>query len=167
MALEFVGQYLQAETFKRTDIAERDVFGRSSFNRYYYAAFLEARKALIIFKPEWGELGHANIPDVLRNTIATQFRNAKLKATKIDDKEGIRACSMAITAAKELADLLQTSYATRVVADYRIETPIVFQNSAKYSLNEVPIEVARQWPSRARSFAHSLFLAERQAHVFS
>jgi len=167
MTLEFVGQYLQAETFHRTDVTERDVFGRSSFNRYYYAAFLEVRKTLITLKPEWGGLSHANIPDLLRNTVVTQFRTAKLKATKIDDREGIRACSLAITAAKELADLLQTSYATRVVADYRAETPIVFHSSAKYSLNEVSIEVARQWPSRARSYTHSLSSADRQAHVFS
>ena len=166
MTLESVGQYLQAETFARTIPAEKDVFGRSSFNRYYYATFLEARSLLAAFREEWAVINHASIPEVLRGTIVKEFKVAKTRASRIGDKETLHGCSNAISAAKDLADLMQQGYAIRVVADYQPETPVAFLASDAYSLNEISIKIARHWPGKAKALANSIAAANRLANVF-
>lgn len=167
MAMEFVGQYLQGEAFARTEAGEKDVFARSSFNRYYYAAFLETRKMMTSLRPEWGKLAHKNIPEVLRASVQPEFKKANMRAQRTGDKDAIHACSMAILAAKNLADLLEQSYTIRVVADYKSETPIVFDASANFTLNAISITTARQWPSKAKGFSQSISSGWRQANVFA
>ena len=51
--MKIVGHHLQQEAIRRTSDAEKDVFGRSSYNRYYYAAFLTARSLFVSLDPGW------------------------------------------------------------------------------------------------------------------
>jgi len=167
MSMESVGQHLQDEACSRTEADEKDVFARSSFNRYYYAAFLETRKMMTSLRPEWANLAHKNIPEVLRASVQAEFKSANRRALKTGDRHAIYACSTAISAAKNLADLLEQSYSIRVVADYKSETPIVFNAPANFTLNAIPITIARQWPSKAKGFAQSISSGWRQANVFA
>lgn len=165
MTMANVGQYLQNEAFARTDDTEKNVFARSSFNRYYYAAFLETRKMMTSLRSEWANLPHKSIPEVLRAKVQAEFKLATKRAQRNGDKEAIQACSVAITAAKNLADLLEQSYTTRVVADYKSDTPVIFNSAINFTLNAVEISSARQWPLKAKGFSQSISSGWRQASV--
>jgi len=162
--MEIVAQHLQSQATIRLAAEDRDAFGRSSFNRYYYAAFIEARNMMSKLRVEWTRLPHKQIPTVLRESVGQDLKQAQKKAIRVDDKATVQACTTAITASKGLADLLETSFATRVVADYRLETMVLFVNQ-DYTLNSVPISVARHWPSKARGFSNSILQGWRQAGV--
>lgn len=162
--MEIVAKHLQDQAITRFGVEERDAFGRSSFNRYYYAAFIEARNMMAELRVEWARLPHKQIPTVLRESVGQDLKQASKKALRVDDRATVHACATAITASKGLADLLESSFATRVVADYRLETMVLFANH-DYTLNSVPISVARHWPSKARGFASSILNGWRQADV--
>lgn len=162
--MEIVAQHLQDQAIARVAAADKDAFGRSSFNRYYYAAFIEARNMMSKLRVEWVRLPHKQIPTVLRESVGQDLKHAQRKAVRLEDKATVQACTAAITASKGLADLLETSFATRVVADYRLETMVLFVNH-DYTLNAVPISVARHWPSKARGFSSSILQGWRQAGV--
>lgn len=165
--MELVAIHLQNEAINRIQARDKDAFGRSSFNRFYYAAFIEARNMMAGLRVEWAKLPHKQIPTVLRDSIAQDFKDASRKALRVQDNATAHACSTAITAAKGLADLLESSFATRVVADYRLDTMVIFDKVPDFTLNAVPISVARHWPSKAKGFAHSIANGWRQAGVIS
>ena len=48
---------------------EADAFGRSAFNRYYYAAFLSTRELLSMIERSWSGVPHSNIPALLENDL--------------------------------------------------------------------------------------------------
>jgi hypothetical protein len=41
---------------------DADAFGRSAFNRYYYASYLITRDMLRQLDPSWTRTGHSKIP---------------------------------------------------------------------------------------------------------
>lgn len=167
LVMESVANHLQNEATSRSLARDKDAFGRSSFNRYYYAAFIEARNMMAGLRVEWARLPHKQIPTVLRDSIGQDFKAASRKALRVQDNATVHACSTAITAAKGLADLLESSFATRVVADYRLDTMVLFDKAPDFTLNSVPISVARHWPSKAKGFALSITNGWRQAGVIS
>lgn len=163
--MEIVALHLQEEANSRDQAVDKDAFGRSSFNRYYYAAFIEARNMMASLHTEWARMPHKQIPTVLRESVERDLKKAKDRALRVDDRATLQACVTAISAAKGLADLLERSFATRVVADYRLETMVVFNKKDDFTLNSVPISVARHWPSKARGFSTSIANGWRQAGV--
>ena len=53
---------------RRGQIDDFDQFGRSAFNRYYYAVFLIVRDLMLEFNPRWSG-SHASIPGMLRASV--------------------------------------------------------------------------------------------------
>ena len=165
MEIALVGKFLQDEAMSRGDYDQKNAFARSSFNRYYYAAFLTTSRVLGHLKGEWVELPHKNIPEVLRVSLSKELNLARKKAQRVGDKDTLQACSTGITAAKSLATLLSLGYSTRVVADYKYDTNVQFTGHDGFTLNAVPISVAKHWPQKARGYAESIESAWRQANV--
>ena len=58
--MKIVGEQLESWALDRKVETERDLFGRSAFNRYYYAVFLLTREMLGEFKASWKKTMHAN-----------------------------------------------------------------------------------------------------------
>ncbi len=160
--LQQVGLHLQVKAVGLTDRVERDLFGRSSYNRYYYATFLCVRRVLAQMRPQWAFVAHAKLPEVLKGQIIKDLTKRRQRARKMDDDELVRQCSRAIKAASELADLLRASSATRVVADYHPEIAVDFVRGDRFTLNEVGITEAHQWPERALVWIEEVSSAWRQ-----
>lgn len=160
--MQQVGLHLQVTAVGLTDVVERDLFGRSSYNRYYYATFLCVRRVLAQMRPEWAFIAHATLPEVLRGQITKDLSRGRNRARKMDDDELARQCARAIKAASELADLLRSSSATRVVADYHPEIAVDFVRGDRFTLNEVGITEAHQWPERALVWIDEISSAWRQ-----
>lgn len=163
--MEQVASHLNQETLKRVGAPERDLFGRSAFNRYYYAAFLETRANLRLMSDDWASLPHKDIPAVLTGQVRDRLRHGMKQASKAGDLPTVRQCSDAMDAAEELAKTLIEAYATRVVADYNAEILINFKGTQEYSLNEVSVEKAKAWPHRARTLARMVSSAWQQINV--
>ena len=151
-AVQKVAHHLQVKAVALEDPVERDLFGRSSYNRYYYATFLSVRAVLAEMRSEWGEMAHASLPEVLTAKVCNTLGKGRKKADKMGDMELVRQCNRAIKAAKELALLMRTSSATRVVADYHPEILISFVHGERFTLNEVGITEAHQWPEKAKAW---------------
>ena len=104
--MEAVAQHLREQALNRTAQLGRDEFARSSFNRFYYAAFLRVRDGLAKMDSAWDEMAHASMPVLLRGNISVILKKGLSQAKRNDDGDLASDCSFAITAATELADLL-------------------------------------------------------------
>lgn len=164
--LEIVAEHLHQEANRRTEVLERDIFSRSSFNRYYYATFLNVKAGLSNLKPEWSQnIAHASIPQLLTSSVTKELRKYKKQANIVNDYHLVDVCSTAVSAASELAKLMELGNATRVVADYHPEIPVVIDR--KIFLNGVNLSHAKLWPQRARSLVSVIMEAWRQGNAGS
>ncbi|WP_186129797.1 hypothetical protein [Burkholderia gladioli] len=163
--VQIVAQYLQLEAQNRSDVMERDLFGRSAFNRYYYATFLEVKKGLGSLKTEWATMAHAGVPEVLRGTVQRELKQGMRKALKLSDSEVVSLCERAKSAVLDLADLMERGYAIRVAADYHPEISVDFSDGSNFKLNTVTVRDARTWPSRAEVFMGVIVSAWKQVHA--
>jgi hypothetical protein len=157
-----VARHLQVTAIALHDPVERDLFGRSSYNRYYYATFLRVREVLAQMRSEWGRMAHASLPEVLTAEVCRTLVKGRAKADKMGDMELVRQCSRAIKAAKELSSLMRASSATRVVADYHPEILVSFVHGERFTLNEIGITEAHQWPEKAQAWLGEIQDAWRQ-----
>ena len=153
---EKVATSLHQQAITLSDPTEKDLFSRSTFNRLYYSAFLATREVLKQLAPEWGEMAHKSIPEVLRGQITSHFSKGISVARRTSDPQTLKLCSSAKMAASELADLLEKAYKVRVTADYFPEIKVNYSDSSMYALNSVSINDARMWPNRAEAFARSV-----------
>lgn len=163
--MKVVAHHLQVTALKSENVTARDLFGRSSYNRYYYATFLIVRKVLAQLRSEWGSLPHAAYPELLQGRVNTVLVNGRQKAQKMQDAELVNQCQRALVAARELAALMRASSAIRVVADYHPEIPVNFSHSDRFALNNVDITEAHQWPERAEAWAREIESAWRQVNA--
>ena len=160
--METVAQLLQAQALIRAIHLERDQFARSSFNRYYYAAFLRVRDGLAMMSPGWDEMAHAAMPELLRGGITTTLKKGLVQAKRNQDRDLVSICSFALEAASELADLLDQGRMTRVTADYRPDQSVDFSTVPDFSLNAVTVKMARSWRQRADLHMKTIEKAWRQ-----
>jgi hypothetical protein len=150
-AVRIVGDRLRDWASASSTVVERDAFGRSAFNRYYYAVFLETREMLEQMRDSWKNTAHNNIPRLLETSVLQRVRagaKQQQRSGLMSPAEHSSTISSASQAACELASLLRTAYLTRVVADYEPETAVSETNGA-ISLNGHSLDSARNWPSLA------------------
>jgi hypothetical protein len=162
--MEVVARYLVSEVQRINVPADRDQFGRSAFNRFYYAAFLLVRTELKPVVGSWPN-SHSGIPPWLRGSVLKELNRGVRLAERIDDEELRHQCESAKAAAIDLSRLMENSYSVRVVADYDPEIPVEFGNHGEFQLNTIKVAEAQAWPHRARTFARAIALAWRQINV--
>ena len=164
--METVAHHLQKEAInRRLNAEECDLFGRSAYNRYYYATFLKVREMFSQLDASWGALPHKAYPEILRGTIKKTIAGGRSKAIKLGDLKLISLCQQATAAASDLATLMTQGYAVRVIADYHPEIPVAFTDAERFELNSVKISTAHGWPSRAQTLTNTIEAAWKQINV--
>lgn len=160
--MEKVAVYLRDEALNLAIHNEQDEFARSSFNRFYYAAFLRVKSGMSDMNKKWNEMPHASMPGLLRGQITDTLKKELRQAKKIGDGDLIAVCSSAITAARELASMLDQGRMTRVVADYRPDQLVDFSKIPNFSLNTVTVKMAGSWSKSANARMRAIEKAWRQ-----
>lgn len=166
MRLVLVADYLKEQALARTGTDDFDVFGRSAFNRYYYATFLIIREkfyAMGVLQAGQG-LPHANVPERLRGTLKKEFSKARLKIHRSGDKDLSGKIHSAESATEDLARMIEEAKAIRTLADYEPEISIVLSRRG-FSLVNVDIDTAKAWPQKAEGYLRVIESAWRQVNV--
>ncbi|TWT20326.1 hypothetical protein FQY83_11390 [Luteimonas marina] len=163
--MELVAVHLQTEAVSRSSGEEKDLFGRSSYNRYYYATFLCVRGLLRRLNAEWADLPHAAYPELLRGKVKKALQKGRASAQKTGDADVVRACNRACSAVLSLAKLMTESSATRVTADYYPEVPIQFSGVDRFSLRSVDITTAHSWLTEAQTYTMAIEEAWNQINA--
>jgi len=155
--METVALFLQAKAMTYTPGSrEFDIFGRSSFNRYYYAVYLEVRSMLGTINETWATAQHAKIPELLTGQVLKTIKRRRKRADRLDDNEASLICSRAAAAANDLADLMKEAYAVRVAADYSPDSQIEADVKGRFRLNFVTVTAAHDWLARSREQANRI-----------
>jgi len=162
--MEIVAHHLQGVASTRSDLIERDLFGRSAFNRYYYATYLDVKEVLGSLKAEWGKISHGGVPDMLTGPVKKALVKGRERAQRASDFETADLCSRAVNAIHILAEMMTDGYATRVAADYYPEVKIDFEDAYNFKLNLVRVKDAAEWPIKARGLLRTINAAWRQVH---
>lgn len=159
-----VADHLADQAMRIPDNAERDIFGRSAYNRYYYSTFLIVREGLRRMQviQDSGEIAHASIPQMLNGSIREKLKRNRSRAAKIQDRDSVKLFSDALTAARDLASLMNEARGIRTVADYHPETGITFSQQG-FQLMSMEISHARHWPNKASAFLGPIEKAWRLA----
>jgi hypothetical protein len=143
--LHLVGTTLSDEAKRNSgDIA--DAYGRSAFNRYYYAAYLATRDLLIRFKPEW-DVSHAGAPDLVGSALPALVRKEAKRLQKLhamSQADGQRVIRGVASAGAAIGELLRIAYKVRVISDYRPEEQVSFYKST-FHLDAHSEGEARSW----------------------
>ena len=145
-SLPLVADHLSQEA-KSRHADGADAFGRTAFNRYYYAAFLSTRELLMQIERSWSRAPHGNIPDLLERDLVKRLRTTlKRLQTKGTVAEG-RAKSLvsqAGAAAGDIASILRMAYKVRITADYEPEERVAFEPTTFRLATHTEAE-AKQW----------------------
>jgi len=146
-----VGDKLRDLAIAASDADVINKYGRSAFNRYYYASYLIVRSAIMNIDPKWAQCSHKDLPNLLRKTIYRQARDQALRLERAGQlnarQKSLLIDSIKICTAK-LAQLLQSGYAIRCVADYSPEEIVVLRSKNLY-LGNCTTSAAQHWPEQA------------------
>jgi hypothetical protein len=145
-SLPSVADHLSQQAMSR-HADEADAFGRTAFNRYYYAAFLSTRSFLLQIERSWSRAPHGNIPDLLEVDLIKRLRVAlKPLQTKgmVPTGRAKSLISQAGAAAGDMASILRTAYKVRIAADYEPETKVAFEPTTFRLATHTEAE-AKQW----------------------
>lgn len=152
--MKTVGNQLEEWARTQSDFHKKDLFGRSAFNRYYYAAFLITREMLSKCKSEWKCTRHAEIPKLLKSSFSKPVINQLTRQEKsglMTTSDASRLREKLKTATTELANLLKDAYEARVIADYDPETTITTKGNI-ISLKSYRLNSASSWADRASHY---------------
>lgn len=162
--MKVVGDKLREWAINEHSETKADAFGRSAFNRYYYASFLITREMLKELNPEWARAPHREIPVILEKSIIgrvkRQIKNTerkKLYAVRDSSKQR-RSLNIAVA---ELSGLLSSAFSVRVTADYEPECRVVRAGNL-ITLNNQSLEAAKSWPDRAEAFSKVILKVWRE-----
>jgi len=162
--MENVALELQTTAYARRAVPkDLDVFGRSAFNRYYYATFLEVRQSLKKFNPNW-QGTHSSIPEELTGSITREIANIQRSVARIPDNQAVSICKIAKRSLRELADLMKDAYSVRVIADYYPDISIQL-DAGRFKLDRTNITTAHDWLYRAQTYIMAIERARSILHV--
>jgi hypothetical protein len=143
-----------------------DAFGRSAFNRYYYAAYLSVRELLRQFDSTWG-VKHSKVPALLTTKVLDLVRRAAENQERvglITDEQRISLVGQAQSATLALADIFQTAYALRVTSDYEPETLIEFGDGTFRLMDRTDLE-AHAWIASVTHHKSRLLYVARELGI--
>lgn len=156
--MKLVGQKLESFAASESDEFIKDLFGRSAFNRYYYAAFLITREMLGDINPKWKKTPHKEIPELLQSAV----RKPVINRLKQDARRNLitngqlRTLQSKLTnATVELANLLVQAYDVRLVADYEPENHISIERKI-IVLSSCKLTSATNWADRASAYCKDI-----------
>ena len=124
-----------------------DAFGRSAFNRYYYACFLSVRDFLSLLDASWGRAKHKSVPELLRGKVSERITNELKKKERqkfFDAGEVQSKKSLVLTSLDRIASIMSEAYDIRGIVDYQPDVKIVFENGA-FQINTTSVSKAKGW----------------------
>jgi len=156
--MKIVGVKLEDWAKDQKEVIEKDAFGRSAFNRYYYAAYLITRHNLGELDSKWKTEKHKSIP----NTLVTTVRKPVIKELEKQCKKGTitkseqsSAMSSLKAATNELSNMLTQAYDLRCIADYEPEISISTKDNILL-LKGYKLSTAREWPGKANAYCKTI-----------
>jgi len=157
--MKVVGETLTKLTGSNISVEERNLYGRSAFNRFYYAAYLNTREMLAFLDPKLKKTAHKNIPITLRSTLRNRLKTTVNKyyeeeIMSYNDKQ--RLIHNMFTATEELANMLEQAYDARVIADYMPEVLIQKKSNSEFLLKSHTLQNAQRWPDRASAYCKTI-----------
>ncbi|HAS13824.1 MAG TPA: hypothetical protein DCS01_00830 [Idiomarina abyssalis] len=155
--MQIVAETLEVLAIKDKDASHSDLFGRSAFNRYYYAPFLITRETISEMKSNWKGTAHAEIPNLLVKGLrkpAAAIRT-QVKVGLIDHGDKSRILGEFNSTGQELAQLLREAYDARIAADYEPELKI-HKDGNIITLKSYSLSSAKNWPRRTRQLCSLL-----------
>lgn len=156
--MKIVGEKLENLAQSERDDLAKDLFCRSAFNRYYYAAFLITRKMLGELNLSWKTTPHKEIPNLLTTGVKKPVLNRlKMYAKKdfITEGEKSTLITKLTNATTHLSNLLDEAYDIRVIADYEPEILVEGENS-KLALKNHKLTTANGWENRASAYCKDI-----------
>lgn len=152
--MKIVGEQLESWAGSQASNPNKDLFARSAFNRYYYAAYLVTREMLGEYEPSWKSTPHKNIPNLLEKTlkkiISTELKKIYKKG-QITHGERQKTLSAISYATSDLSNLLRVAYDVRVTADYDPEL-LVENAGGTLILGIQKLSSANCWSDRTNSY---------------
>ncbi|HFK7267180.1 hypothetical protein [Enterobacter asburiae] len=135
--------------YKRGDSAYAlaDAFGRSAFNRYYYASFLNVRDLVSTLDGRWARISHKGIPDLLRGAVTNMLTEELKKSVKkkfITESQSQSKKSAVITSLDKIASIMSEAYDVRGLVDYQPEIKILFEGDL-FEVNSISVTKAKGW----------------------
>lgn len=127
-----------------------DAFGRSAFNRYYYASFHTVRDLLLALDESWAKTPHKNLPSLVENDLIKRMRTLAKKQERLGALNAARGralLSQAQHAASDIAVVLREAYAVRLAADYEPNKSVSFF-AGGFRLVEHTNAEAKNWKDR-------------------
>ncbi len=152
--MKIVGEKLETWAQSQSNIHDKDLFVRSAFNRYYYAAFLITREMLGEFDAKWKHTPHRGIPELLEKALKPPVMHQLKKGVRnniIGDGEMKRLQQNLQIATSELAKMLRQAYDLRIITDYEPETAIVVDENVLL-LMSYKLSSARSWADQASKY---------------
>lgn len=160
--MESVARHLKSHALQLdSKDKDRDLYGRTAFNRFYYAAFLTLRATLSTQIKGWPRT-HASIPQFLKGQVCRSLKDGIKRARRSEDNELEKLCERAKSAAIELATLMELGYLVRVVADYQPEELVKFHENEDFTLRTTNGSTAERWPSQVNAWAQTVRSAWKQ-----
>ena len=148
--MKIVGDKLRELALVNRGGVEFDLLGRSAFNRYYYAAYLEVRKMLSLLDDKWAKVGHSKIPEIVKNSLKTRVQQ-HLKKTSVSKaltkSEKSTVLGNITRHGGQLSELMDNAYYVRVIADYKPDTKVTCEGSV-IMLDTCKLDTARNWQKR-------------------
>ncbi|MCV9997584.1 hypothetical protein OE766_04940 [Pararhizobium sp. YC-54] len=163
--MDRVALHLQVTARKKDEANECDVFGRSAYNRYYYATFLCVRNMMAEINPQWASLAHASYPGALSGSVVELLKKGKRRVLRAGDMKLVTQCEVAIHAALEISRIMQTGNTARKIADYNPEIKIKILGNDRFSLNEISITDVHEGYSKTNNYADLITRTWRQLNA--
>jgi hypothetical protein len=155
--MESVALFLQSKANScLRDSRDFDLFGRSSFNRYYYAVYLQVRSMLGGLNETWATAQHKSIPELLTGQVLAKIKSQRTRAARLGDNEAVEICNRAAASVHALATLMREAYAVRVTADYCPDIAVEPDGRGRFRLNLVLVTTAHDWSARARELGQRI-----------
>jgi len=156
-----VALYLQKAAIVHGDAKEKDLFGRSAFNRYYYDLFINVRQTLKTSNNDWARLPHKSMPELLRGSVQKKVRNIRKQARKISDMQLISRCERLVSFNENLASTLERANGVRKIADYEPDKPVIFHRDERFKLNGISINDAHAWHALVDEWSRDFLIVMR------
>jgi hypothetical protein len=156
-----VALYLQKAAIGHGDPKEKDLFGRSAFNRYYYDLFINVRQTLQRLSNDWARAPHKSMPELLRGSVQKKVRDIKKQARKISDTQLLSRCERLALFNETLASTLEQANGVRKIADYEPDKPVIFHRDKRFQLNGISINDAHAWHALVDEWSRDFLIVMR------
>ncbi|ACS87182.1 hypothetical protein [Musicola paradisiaca] len=122
-------------------------FGRTAYNRYYYACYLDIRMFVAEINSKWGSLNHSEVPDFLIGAVNNRISQELTKCERggmITKGELLSKKSLVHTSLNNMASVMSKAYTIRCTVDYEPDVNIEFDKNT-FLIDQVPVASAKDW----------------------